>query len=119
MPLLFKAFLSHRYQAPSVNTYFYEVFAETAELQFDVDRGTGSTNVTRLERMIRDTDAFVGIYPFEREGGEPPTRQQLLDSSAYFRLELGLAVRAKTPAIVFVDRRFGAILDAPSTFSCA
>ncbi len=119
MPLLFKAFLSHRYQAPSVNTYFYEVFAETAELQFDVDRGTGSTNVTRLERMIRDTDAFVGIYPFEREGGEPPTRQQLLESSVYFRLEVGLAVRAKTPAIVFVDRRFGAILDAPSTFSCA
>ena len=62
------------------------------------------------------SSAFI---PFEREGGEPPTRQQLLDSSAYFRLELGLAVRAKTPAIVFVDRRFGSILDAPSTFSCA
>lgn len=120
MPLLFKAFLSHRYRAPAVNTYFYEVFAETAELQFDVDRGTGSTNVTRLERMIRDTDAFVGIYSIETESAERPTRQQLLDSSAYFRLELGLAVRAKTPAIVFVDRRFGPILDTPSSiFSCS
>jgi hypothetical protein len=120
MPLLLKAFLSHRYQAPAVNTYFYEVFAETAELQFDVDRGTGSTNVTRLERMIRDADAFVGIYPVDVEGAGPPTRQQLLDSSAYFRLELGLAVRAKTPAIVFVDRRFGPILDAPSSIlSCS
>ncbi|MGC4082867.1 MAG: hypothetical protein QM736_12325 [Vicinamibacterales bacterium] len=61
MPLTLKAFLSHRYQSPAVNTYLHEIFSEVAEVQFDVDRGTGATNVTRLERMIRDTDAFVGI----------------------------------------------------------
>jgi hypothetical protein len=60
MPLTLKAFLSHRYQSPTVNTYFHEVFSEAAELQFDVDVAAGSTNVTRLERMVRDTDAFVG-----------------------------------------------------------
>jgi TIR domain len=116
MPLSLKAFLSHRYKSPSVNTYFYELFSETAELQFDVDHGTGSTNVTRLERMIRDTDAFVGIYPFEPEENQTAAsiRQQLLDASAYFRLELGLAARAKALSIVFVDKRFGQILAPPA-----
>jgi TIR domain len=116
MALSLKAFLSHRYKSPAVNTYFYELFAEAAELQFDVDHGTGSTNVTRLERMIRDTDAFVGIYPFELEESQAaaPIRQQLLDASAYFRLELGLAARAKALSIVFVDKRFGQILAPPA-----
>jgi TIR domain-containing protein len=116
MPLSLKAFLSHRYKSPAVNTYFYELFAEAAELQFDVDHGTGSTNVTRLERMIRDTDAFVGIYPFEPEEPQPaaPIRQQLLDASTYFRLELALAARAKAVSIVFVDQRFGQILAPPA-----
>ncbi len=119
MSLTLKAFLSHRYQSPVVNTYFHEVFSEVAELQFDVDRGTGSTNVTRLERMIRDTDAFVGIYPYDGEGDERPTRQLLLEASRYFRLEVDLAVRGRTPAIVFVDRRYGPVIPLPpSMFVC-
>src|SRR5215210_2379943 len=117
MPLSLKAFLSHRYKSPAVNSYFFELFAEIVDLQFDVDRATGSTNVTRLERLIRDADAFVGIYPFVPESEEAapahPTRQQLLASSSYFRLELALAARSKTPAIVFADQRFGQTLVAP------
>jgi len=95
MRLTLKAFLSHRYQSPAVNTYFHKVFSDAAELQFDVDAATGSTNVTRLERMVRDTDAFVGIYPYDDEGVERPTREQLLEASRYFRLELDLARRSK------------------------
>jgi hypothetical protein len=118
MPLTLKAFLSHRYQSPAVNTYFHQVFSEVAELQFDVDVAAGSTNVTRLERMIRDTDAFVGVYPYD-EGIERPTRQQLLDASRYFRLELDLAARARKPAIVFVDQRYGPVIGPPaSMFVC-
>ena len=73
---------------PHVNAYFQKVFSEAAELQFDVDAAAGSTNVTRLERMVRDTDAFVGVYPYDGEGVERPTRQQLLEASRYFRLEV-------------------------------
>ncbi len=120
MPLTLKAFLSHHYQSPAVNTYFHEMFSEVAELQFDVDRATGATNVTRLERMIRDTDAFVGIYPYDSESVERPARQQLLDASRYFRLEIDLAARARTPSIIFVDRRFGPVIaPPPSMFVCA
>jgi TIR domain len=119
MPLTLKAFLSHRYQSPTVNTYFHEVFSEAAELQFDVDVAAGSTNVTRLERMVRDTDAFVGIYPYHGEGVERPTRQQLLEASRYFRLELDLAARARTPSIIFVDQRYGRVMAPPaSMFVC-
>jgi hypothetical protein len=117
--LTLKAFLSHRYESPAVNTYFYEMFAEVAEVQFDVDAAKGATNVTRLERMIRDADAFVGIYPYEEEGTERPTREQLLKASRYFRLELELAARARTPSIVFVDERYGPVIGAPaSMFVC-
>ena len=119
MPLTLKAFLSHRYQSPAVNTYFHEVFSDAAELQFDVDAATGSTNITRLERMVRDTDAFVGIYPYDDEGVERPTRQQLLEASRYFRLELDLAARARTPAIIFIDQRYGPVIGLPaSMFVC-
>jgi hypothetical protein len=91
-----------------------------AELQFDVDVASGATNVTRLERMIRETDAFVGVYPYDAEGSGPPTKQQLLDASRYFRLELELAARARTPALVFFDRRYGPLLGPPpSMFACA
>ena len=31
MSLTLKAFLSHRYQSPAVNTYFHEVFSEVAD----------------------------------------------------------------------------------------
>jgi hypothetical protein len=119
MPLTLKAFLSHRYQSPAVNAYFHEVFSDAAELQFDVDVAAGSTNVTRLERMVRDTDAFVGIYPYDGEGIERPTRQQLLDASRYFRLELDLAARARAPSIIFVDQRYGPAMGIPaSMFVC-
>jgi hypothetical protein len=57
----FKAFLSHRYKSPDVNLYFFNLFAESAEVQFEVDEGAFATNVTRLERMIRGADAFIGI----------------------------------------------------------
>lgn len=119
MPQSLKAFLSHRYQSPDVNTYFHQVFSEVAELQFEVDEGRRDTNVTRLERMIRDTDAFVGIYPLEWEGAATPTPAALLEASRYFRLEVDLAARARTPSIVFVDKRLLAVIKpSRSMFAC-
>jgi hypothetical protein len=109
----FRAFLSHRYKSPTVNSYFFGLFENEAEIQFEVDIGTVATNVTRLERLIRYADAFIGIYPYPAEEPVHLSRPDLLKASRYFRLELDLAVRAKKPALLFIDERYGNILDTP------
>src|SRR6516165_6848956 len=107
----FRAFLSHRYRSPEVNEYFFRLFAGLATPQFEVDKGTIATSVTRLERLVRDADAFIGLYPFPSDAD--PTIDRLRAESRYFRLELDLADRAGKPAIAFIDRRYGAVLRPP------
>jgi hypothetical protein len=104
----FQAFLSHRYKSPEVNLYFYNLFSETAEVQFEVDEGVNATNVTRLERMVRSADGFIGLYPFPGDVANPPPAE-LLRASRYFRLELDLAIRSGTPGIIYYDSRYGNI----------
>jgi hypothetical protein len=111
--LSFKAFLSHRYKSPTVNRYFFKVFDEAAEVQFEVDEGRFPTNVTRLERLIRGCDAFIGIYPFPTSAGEP-TRDALLHESRYFRLELDLAIRARKPGLILYDARYRQLFKCPA-----
>jgi hypothetical protein len=82
-----------------------------ANPQFAVDPGTIATSVTRLERLIRDADAFIGIYPFPED--TDVTVERLKSESRYFRLELDLAERASKPAMVFVDSRFGNVIAPP------
>jgi|SRR5947207_15869533 len=104
--LSFKAFLSHRYKSPVVNLYFFNLFSKLAEVQFEVDEGSSTMNVTRVERIIRNCDAFIGIYPFPGASGEA-SREKLQEASQYFRLELDLAVRSRKPAIIFYDELYG------------
>jgi hypothetical protein len=112
--LVVKAFLSHSYKASSVNLFFYDLFSDAARVQFNVDARKIAMNVTRLERMVRDADAFIGIYPFEPDGAVgAPNRNQLLNLTRYFRFELDLAIRSGKPALVFSDRRYAGILKAP------
>jgi hypothetical protein len=114
--LTFKAFLSHRYKSPRVNRYFFEIFADAAEVQFEVDEGALAINVTRLERMIRDCDAFIGIYPFSGEDAVP-ARENLLHESRYFRLELDLAIRARKPGLILYDRRYRKLFKCPPSIN--
>lgn len=127
MPITFKAFLSHSYSAAEVNLYFFKLFREVAEVQFEVDKKfeaktseavsapkkKSSTSVTRLERMLRDSDAFIGLYPFSGvpQGGN--LTEELKKQSRYFRLEIDLAIRSQKPAIVFYDKRYGDLLKPP------
>jgi hypothetical protein len=108
-----KAFLSHRYESPRVNLHFFGILSEAAKVHFSVDRGTLATNVTRLERLVREADAFIGIYPLSLDPGEAFSVDELRKESRYFRLELDLAIRAQIPAIVFMDERYGHVLSAP------
>jgi hypothetical protein len=107
----FRSFLSHRYQSPRINECFFQILSADANPQFAVDPGTIATSVTRLERLIRDADAFIGIYPFPED--TDVTVERLKSESRYFRLELDLAERASKPAMVFVDSRYGNVIAPP------
>src|SRR5215208_6864884 len=112
----FKVFLSHRYKSPLINQFLFEVLSAQANIQFEVDVGTKATNVTRLERFVRDSDAFVGIYPFPSEDDARPDLKAALTASKYFRLELDLAARSRRPAVVFIDKRYGTAITVPDSF---
>jgi hypothetical protein len=108
------AFLSHKYKAPAVNEYFFRLLWKSAHVEFEVDVGSAATNVTRLERLVRDADGFVGIYPFdELLNTSNPAENDLINASKYFRLELDIAARARKPGLVFVDSRFRGIVTVP------
>ena len=103
--------MSHRYKSPEVNEYFFRLFAGLATPRFEVDKGTIATSVTRLERLVRDADAFIGVYPSPSD--TDPTIDRLRAESRYFRVELDLADPAGKPAIALIDRRYGAVLRPP------
>ncbi len=117
MTFAFTTFLSHRYKSPEVNLFFFRLFADMAEVQFEVDEGTFATNVTRLERMIRAADAFIGIYPFPGTSEAAQQPEELKKASRYFRLELDLAIRSRKPAIIFYDERYRNLLRCPDNIS--
>jgi len=110
-----KAFLSHRYKSPETNLYFHALFAEVAEVQFEIDVGKLRTNVTRLERMVRDSDAFLGIYPYPGDPQKRYSSTELIDASKYFRLECDLAIRSRKPSLVFFDQRYSQVMRFPKT----
>lgn len=108
-----KAFLSHSYASSAVNLRFFDLFSRAAQVQFSVDVGDLPTNVTRLERLVRDADAFIGLYPLSVPAMEELAAGELRKQSRYFRLELDLAIRAGLPTIVFADQRYGRLLECP------
>lgn len=112
-PQVISAFLSHSYHAPAVNLFFYELNSSIATITFKVDRGKFSTSTTRLERMIRDAEAFVGVWPVPDEPDKSWSQADLAHQARYFRLELEMAIRARKPGIVFTDRRYGRLLRTP------
>jgi hypothetical protein len=107
-------FLSHKYKAPKVNEFFFKLCSDIRKFEFSVDEGTIATNVTRLERLVRDADGFLAIYPFDDDGAGAPSLAELKEASKYFRLEMDLAARSKRPALVFTDTRFRGLLRAPA-----
>lgn len=121
----FRAFLSHTYKAPRVNRFFYQLFAESAVVQFEVDPGGKSTSVTRLEARMLESDAFIGVFSFRGEDDStceplPASFQQrcdiLLPQSRYYRLETAIAARNRMPGLIFLDKQFSDIIDLPTTF---
>ena len=88
-----------------MNRYFFNLLSQAVEVQFYVDEGSSSTNVTRLERQVRRAGAFVGLYGLDPELGKSPAQSELRKASQYFCLELDLALRSGKPVLVFYDQR--------------
>src|SRR4249920_386282 len=84
------AFLSHSYGAPEVNLFFFELISTVAPIAFRVDQGKFRTSTTRLERMIRDADAFFGVWPLPGDSRADWDSEGLASESKYFRLELDM-----------------------------
>ena len=99
----FSAFLSHRYDSPDVNLYFFEMFRRSATVLFEVDKGD-FTSVTRIERAIRAAEAFIGFFSLPADASDAMSRTRF---SRYFRFELDCALRARKPILLFVDDRYG------------
>ncbi|WP_162602811.1 toll/interleukin-1 receptor domain-containing protein [Streptomyces sp. CS090A] len=106
-------FLSHRYNSPAENQYFWQLLTSVEGVSFRVDEALSFTSPVRLERMVRDADGFVGIYPLPGGPREAHSLSSLRHASRYFRLELGMAVRARKHAVVFHDQRLIPALRAP------
>lgn len=114
-PARLEVFLSHRYHSPAENLYFWELLSSAEDVSFRVDEAVSFTSPVRLERMIRDADGFVGIHPLPGGAREVHLLPRLRDMARYFRLELGMAVRARKPAVVFHDQRLLPALRAPQS----
>lgn len=119
-PLQLRVFLSHGYKAPAANLYFWSVLSTVADVQFEVDVGTKATSVTRLERLMRDCDAIVGIFSFPENETLPDTEAarvaRLHEASAYFRLETDLAIRSRKPTLLYIDQRYRRFFRVPRGF---
>ena len=113
-PETVNAFLSHSYAAADVNLFFFDLISTVAPIAFRVDQGKFRTSTTRLERMIRDADAFFGVWPLPGEPRAAWDSDGLADQSKYFRLELDMAIRARKPGVVFFDRRYRSRLQPPA-----
>jgi len=109
-----RTFLSHKYKSAAANLYFWSILSEEAGFQFEVDEGTKPTNVTRLEMMMRQCNAVVGIFTLP-EAGAVPSREELLKESAYFRLETDLAIRSGRPTLLYIDRRYSPVFPLPQS----
>ncbi|WP_329334799.1 toll/interleukin-1 receptor domain-containing protein [Streptomyces sp. NBC_00663] len=114
-PARLNVFLSHRYHSPAENLYFWELLSSAEDISFRVDEALSFTSPVRLERMIRDADGFVGIHPLPGGAREVHLLPRLRHMARYFRLELGMAVRARKPAVVFHDQRLLPALRAPES----
>ncbi len=112
--LAIKVFLSHKYEAPAVNQYFFRIFSR-ANVQFEVDKGKFSINVTRLERMIRDADGFLAIHSVDDDGSQALDDAELAERSKYLPARIRTRLEIRRPGMALTDRRFRGIIDVPAT----
>lgn len=106
-------YLGHDQESPEVNIYFFDIFQEIANIQFDVETESLPIDLTRTEQMARDSDAYIGIYSYNNLSGAVAENGSLTSQANKIRLELDIVLRSKKPALIFYDKRFGTSLEIP------
>jgi nucleoside phosphorylase len=91
-------FLSHSYRPEDrpINEHFWHRFWR-ADFAFTVDPKSTRLSIPHLERMLRYSACFVGVVTLREE-------QPRYLTSPYLLFEYGLAVLARKPRLVFVER---------------
>jgi len=93
-------YLSHSYwrEDREINRYFWDRFWE-AGFAFTVDpKSPEQLSIPHLELMMQRSACFVAIVPYRPE-------QERYRTSPYIVFEHGMAVRAKKPLLVIVERQ--------------
>ena len=111
-PDLVDAFLSHVTRRPASTSSSTTSPRAAATIAFRVDRGRFPTSTTRLERMIRDADAFVEFWPLTDEAAlvtaiRGSRRRAVLPARA------GYGDAQRKPGIVFADKRYAGLVRTP------
>jgi hypothetical protein len=106
-----RVFLSHRYKSAEVNLRLFEPLTKDFDARFAVNDGLERTSTTRLERLIRESDAFVGFHSLPDDLAVVPDVALLRTKSRYFRLETEMAVRVRRSVLLFADQRYGSLVN--------
>jgi hypothetical protein len=86
---------AHSYRTPDaqVNAHFGRLI-EDAKLIANLDPPSNDVNASKLEQNLRVCDGMVVVLPWRDSGPAP-----------YILYEIGLALRARKPVLVFLDDR--------------
>jgi hypothetical protein len=93
---------SYREEDAGINRHFGVLIEQAGRMIVNFDPPSRSVNASKLLQNLRSCDGMVAVLTW-REGGPSP----------YILFEIGLALRARKPVVVFVDERVsGGLLPA-------
>ena len=97
--MAFRTYFSHSYRSNdrSINKHFWRLFAEQGYF-FSVDPKSKDISVSYLESLMRGSQCFVSVVTYRAE-------TPALLCSPFIMFEYGMAVQAKKPGLVFIDKR--------------
>ena len=85
---------SYRQEDAAVNKHFGILIEQAARMIVNFDPPSDKVNASKLEQNLRSCDGMIAILTWRSTG-----------PSQYILYEIGLALRARRPVLVFVDDR--------------
>jgi hypothetical protein len=85
---------SYRQEDAAINKHFGILIEQAAHMIVNFDPPSEKVNASKLEQNLRSCDGMIGVLTWRPSG-----------PSQYILYEIGLALRARKPLLVFVDDR--------------
>lgn len=85
---------SYRQEDAAINRHFGILIEQAARMIVNFDPPSDKVNASKLEQNLRSCDGMIAILTWRSTG-----------PSQYILYEIGLALRARKPLVVFVDER--------------